>query len=395
MQEKIEPTKKLCDKDWVRTKNQNICQSKVYREISIVDLFCGCGGLTLGVLEALRHNHMTADIKLAIDMNSHALEVYRKNFKLSENIAREVDINQILPGSLGEDKQDIERDLIYSVGKVDVLVAGPPCQGNSNLNNRTRGNDPRNQLYLKVIRFIELVKPKIVIIENVATIIHDKNQVTNKSQFVLENMGYDTIQFFVKASNIGIPQTRKRHILFASIGATFSQDSLMKIFENSTEPPLSDYIDDLVDEYKERDNIFYTPSRMSSDNIRRANYLFDQDIYNLPDSERPECHRTKKHKYNAVYGRLQWDKPAPTITGGFGSMGQGRFVHPLRRRVITAHEAARIQGFPDFFDFTLVPSRNALYEMIGNAVPPKISALIIDFLIQNKVFKEDQLNVFG
>ncbi len=379
----------LCDKKWLYSKEPSNYRFEASHEVSVVDLFCGCGGLTLGVLEALRCNQIAGRIKLAIDKNPHALEIYRTNFGLADDVVREADIGRLLSGNLEESAQGCEKDLIKSLSKVDILVAGPPCQGNSNLNNWTRGNDPRNLLYLKVVRFVELVKPKVVIIENVATVIHDKSQVIDKSQFMLERLGYTVAQFFVKASNIGIPQIRKRHILLAVKDMKFSQDSLVTLFETSIEPPLSDSINDLLDEDKGKSGIFYTPSQMSEENINRVNYLFDNDLYDLPDSERPACHRTKKHKYRAVYGRLHWDKPAPTITGGFGSMGQGRFVHPLRRRVITAHEAARLQGFPDFFDFTSVPTRGALYEMIGNAVPPKISALIIDFIVQHGAFQED------
>lgn len=379
----------LCDRRWLRSKKKRNYRFESPHEVSVVDLFCGCGGLTLGVLEALRHNHIAANIKLAVDKNPHALNVYKSNFTLADDAVREADIGNLLPGGLEESVQDGEKDFIQSLNNVNVLVAGPPCQGNSNLNNWTRGNDPRNLLYLKVVRFVELVKPKVVIIENVATVIHDKDQVIDKSQFMLEMLGYTVTQFFVKASNIGIPQIRKRHILLAVKDVQFSQDSLAQLFESSIDPPLSDFIDDLLDECENKSGIFYTPSQMSVENIQRVNYLFDNNLYDLPDSERPTCHRTKKHKYRAVYGRLHWDKPAPTITGGFGSMGQGRFVHPLRKRVITAHEAARIQGFPDFFDFTSAPTRGALYEMIGNAVPPKFSALIVDFLIQHGVFKED------
>jgi len=380
--------KTLCDKKWLRSKKKRNYRFESPHQISVVDLFCGCGGLTLGVLEALRCNHIATNIKLAIDKNPHAVKIYKTNFRLADDVVREADIEHLLSGSLEESVQDCEKDFIQSLNNVDILVAGPPCQGNSNLNNWTRGNDSRNLLYLKVVRFAELVKPKVVIIENVATVIHDKSQVIDKSQFMLERLGYTVVQFFVKASNVGIPQMRKRHILLAVEDMHFSQDSLVKLFESSTEPPLSDFIDDLIDECKDKSDIFYTPSQMSAENIQRVNYLFDNSLYDLPDSERPACHRTKKHKYRAVYGRLHWDKLAPTITGGFGSMGQGRFVHPLRRRVITAHEAARIQGFPDFFDFTSVPTRGALYEMIGNAVPPKFSALIVDFLVQCGVFKE-------
>ena len=77
-----------------------------------------------------------------------------------------------------------------------------------------------------------------------------------------------------------------------------------------------------------------------------------------------------------MYGRMYWDRLAQTITSGFGSMGQGRFVHPRRRRTITAHEAARLQGFPDFFDFTSVNKITALREMIGNAVPPMFAEAV-------------------
>lgn len=394
MLERAAVREKLCGREWLRAEKLRNYQfdTSTSQEVSIVDLFCGCGGLTFGVLEALRCNRMAASIKLAIDNNPHALKVYKTNFEVSDDVVRKADIGQLLSGNLGESIQSCEKDLIQPLGKVDILVAGPPCQGNSNLNNWTRGDDPRNQLYLKVVRFVELVKPNIVIIENVATVIHDKNQVIDKSQFILENLGYTVYKLLVKASKIGIPQIRKRHIFLAVKDINFSQDSITKLFESSTEPPLSDFIDDILDECKYKEGIFYTPSQMSTENIKRVNYLFDKDLYDLPDSERPECHRNKKHKYRAVYGRLHWDKPAPTITGGFGSMGQGRFVHSLRRRVITAHEAARIQGFPDAFDFTLVPTRTALYEMIGNAVPPKISALIVDFLVQHGAFKKDRFD---
>jgi DNA (cytosine-5)-methyltransferase 1 len=74
-----------------------------------------------------------------------------------------------------------------------------------------------------------------------------------------------------------------------------------------------------------------------------------------------------------MYGRLWWDEPAQTITTGFSSMGQGRYVHPRRKRTLTPREAARLQFFPDFFDFAVVPERSAWHHMIGNAVPPKLT----------------------
>jgi DNA (cytosine-5)-methyltransferase 1 len=110
-------------------------------------------------------------------------------------------------------------------------------------------------------------------------------------------------------------------------------------------------------------------------------YLVNKGVYRLPDRMRPDCHKDGNHTYASVYGRLNWDEPAQTITGGFISPGQGRFVHPSLPRTLTPHEAARLQFFPDFFDFSNVEKRTALAEMIGNAVPMKLSyAFCVEFL---------------
>ena len=108
---------------------------------------------------------------------------------------------------------------------------------------------------------------------------------------------------------------------------------------------------------------------------KRIAYLFEHDLYDLPNSQRPFCHRAKDHSYVSVYGRMRWNLATQTITTGFGSTGQGRFVHPLRRRTLTPHEACRVQFIPDFFSFPETRRRH-LQEMIGNAVPPKLAYVI-------------------
>ncbi|MDQ3495623.1 MAG: DNA cytosine methyltransferase [Pseudomonadota bacterium] len=110
---------------------------------------------------------------------------------------------------------------------------------------------------------------------------------------------------------------------------------------------------------------------LSPENRSRIDYLFDNDAYDLPDQERPDCHKNG-HTYPSVYGRLSWDKPSQTITTGFMTPGRGRYIHPGQRRVLTPREAARIQGFPDTYDFTIdgtAPSKKALSKWIGDAVP--------------------------
>jgi DNA (cytosine-5)-methyltransferase 1 len=115
-----------------------------------------------------------------------------------------------------------------------------------------------------------------------------------------------------------------------------------------------------------------TAAVSSATNQARIDYLFDKDEYDLPHRERPVCHRDGT-TYTAVYGRMHWDRPAHTITTGFNASGQGRYIHPLRRRVITPREAARIQFFPDWYSFVPTGSRifrNQLAKCIGDAVPP-------------------------
>lgn len=123
------------------------------------------------------------------------------------------------------------------------------------------------------------------------------------------------------------------------------------------------------------------PSSMSADNRARAEYLVRTGSYELPDSERPPCHRDGGHSYKSVYGRLHWERPAQTITTGFGSMGQGRYLHPSKIRTLTPHEAARIQTFPDWFTFGDEPKRTQLATMIGNAVPPLLMVRLGSYLI--------------
>jgi len=112
--------------------------------------------------------------------------------------------------------------------------------------------------------------------------------------------------------------------------------------------PLSWAIGDLLD--RDSGGIMDTSPNLTPVNLDRINYLFDKDIHDLPDEQRPDCHKNGT-TYTAVYGRMHWDRAAQTITTGFGTPGQGRYIHPTRRRLITPHEAARIQGFPDWFDF--------------------------------------------
>jgi len=256
-------------------------------------------------------------------------------------------------------------------GETDVLVGGPPCQGHSDLNNYTRRDDPKNALYLRMARAAEILLPKVVVIENVATVHLDKNGVVQATLQALEACGYRVATKILDLRRIGVPQRRRRFLLIATTITRLDPSTVLSNLEKS----MPDHPDRTVrwaieDLRSIHGNTTYdSSSRTSEKNAKRIDLLFDRNLYDLPNRFRPKCHREKDHSYISMYGRLRWASPAQTITTGFGSMGQGRYVHPKCRRTITPHEAARLQTFPDWFRFGEAP-RGVLASVIGNAVPP-------------------------
>jgi DNA (cytosine-5)-methyltransferase 1 len=345
--------------------------------VRVVDLFSGCGGMSLGIRDACDALGLRFESAGAFDIAVDALNVYSKNFETGP--LQPVDLGGVLNPQLQAKPSAEEYSLVDSVGAVDFLVGGPPCQGHSNLNNSTRRNDPRNELYFRIARFAQLVEPKYILIENVITVTKDQNQVVPRTRDALTALGYVVTETVVDLWKIGVPQMRRRHLMFAYSNRTvLSKEcqtatsilSRYKVSPRTTRWAIGDL------ERQEPDAFMNKPTISGPTTQARIDFLFDHALFDLPDSQRPDCHRLKAHSYQSVYGRMHWDKPAPTITGGFDTMGRGRFVHPALRRTLTPREAARLQGFPDYFDFMPVSTRrNALTEMIGNAVPPKLSYL--------------------
>ena len=141
-------------------------------------------------------------------------------------------------------------------------------------------------------------------------------------------------------------------------------------------------IEDLLEH--EGETAFDTASLPTPTNRRRMEWLFERREFDLPNYMRPDCH-SNGHSYPSMYGRLRWESPAQTITSGFGSMGQGRYVHPLRPRTLTPHEAARIQFLPDFLRLNEIPTRTALARAIGNAAPPRLTITLVEALLAQRL----------
>jgi len=347
------------------------------RTIRSIDLFSSVGGLSLGVSQAALALGYKVSSQLAVDLDEDALATYRANFNPSMTVNKSVrslvDF-QVLgdSDSAALAYQPIALEEAGEVGAgVDIIMGGPPCQGHSSLNNHTRGKDVRNDLYLTLPALAIALNSRTVIIENVPRVVLDHGKVVKSSIKVLEDAGYFVTHGVLSADDFGWPQTRSRHFLIASKSAAPIEISDAPTLFGREARPLSWLLNDLESKY-DPDSIFDSVPTLSAENQKRIAWLFENDAYDLANHIRPDCHKDG-HTYPSVYGRLKSDKPSPTITTGYQSPGRGRYVHPNQPRVLTSHEAARIQGFPDNFIFDTSGEkrlqRSHLQKWIGDAVP--------------------------
>jgi DNA (cytosine-5)-methyltransferase 1 len=332
--------------------------------------------MSLGVSEAAIAKGYKPHSSFALDSDHDAAAVFAANFPRARIECGQVQ-DYFAATETAQPTREEQR-LRDSVGNLDLIVGGPPCQGNSDLNNFSRRNDARNQLYSYMARAAIILSPTHMIVENVQGIPHDKSGVLQHTIAILERAGYQTESILLNTAEFGVSQKRRRHVLVASknsLAGLTDQIARFRLPFRGAAWAFGDL------ENIARERIFDQSSRPSRDNAGRIDYLFEHDIYDLPNSERPPCHRDRAQTYNSVYGRMSWDNPAQTVTSGFYSTCMGRYVHPSQRRTLTAHEAARLQFIPDFFSFDAVKSRTSLAKIIGNAVPPKLSYVLTSALL--------------
>lgn len=362
------------DRAWLRAEKWPSCSSEK-RSIRLVDLFSGCGGMTLGVAEACRSLDLSLNPVLAVDVDDDALSVYHDNF--AATALEDTPVEDLFEGEPGDALTEKEKKIRNTYSPVDVLVAGPPCQGSSDLNNHTRRDDPKNELYFTIVRAVEVLRPKHVIVENVIGIQHDRREVFQRTKESLGTVSttndYSVDSSLLKAEDFGVAQRRHRLFLAASSEREIDLEEYCAQFRVD-DRDFAWACGDLKGRVADGGGFDRTTS-VAPKTQERIDTLFENEAYNLPDDLRPPCHEDTDYDYKAIYGRMWEDRPAPTITTGFTSMGQGRFVHPTERRMITPHEAARLQFLPDFFHFG-DRTRNTYKTLIGNAVPPKLTFVI-------------------
>ena len=356
------------------------------RPLRIADLFCGAGGLALGVGQLANELGRSVVWGLVVDSDPGAVATFAANHDVRVRDTRAVTslIDYRVRGyadrsSFAYEPELLDEDVASAANGLGLLTAGPPCQGHSSLNNRSRGRDPRNQLMLCVAAFAAAANVPRVIIENVPRVVRDAAGVVATARALLRSRGYRVTEGVLAADEMGWPQTRRRYFMvacrgvgplpiasvrraLADPGAERGERSVSWLLGQVPRGRVTAEAKDPLD----------VPTMHSDENQARINWLFDSGAYDLPDSRRPRCHQDGT-TYGAVYGRMRPGRPAPTITTGFTSPGRGRFVHPTERRAITPREASVIQGFPLGYRFVAAgggaPSRTQLAKWIGDAVP--------------------------
>lgn len=377
------------DWDYLYLRGQRIRYPRAEKNFNIIDLFSGAGGLSYGVSYGLKSIGIDSNFTHAVDLDSNALSIHRYNLHtynlINESVRLLVDYDfEYETLNKYKYKPSVLGPLESVVGNIDVLIAGPPCQGFSNLNNYTRRNDDRNLLYLAVPAIAIALDVPILIIENVREIKSDPRNIVDNARLVLQQYGYQVTEFIANGPKLGLAQTRNRHF---QIAIKTNKDNIKQTVNNVydsmcvDQPRTVDWaIKDLMNVVSQSN--YDLPAELSEENKRRIAGMVERNLQEIPQDLRPKSHRdSERMSYRSVYGRLWPDKPAGTITTGFYTPGRGRFIHPHLNRALTAHEAARIQGFPDTYEFIhadgSLPTRSTYSKTIGDAVPPIFGVMAI------------------
>lgn len=325
-------------------------------KLKAVDLFSGCGGLSLGLRRA------GFSVVGAVDADSLASSTYRMNHTALAVI--EDDIQQVDP------KVFMER-LGLGPGDLDLLAGCPPCQGFSTLRTFNGGKDivdPMNDLIFQFLRFVRVFRPKTLMVENVPGLIHDDR--LRRFSKSLSGMGYKQRVQVLDAADYGVPQRRRRMILLAakSEKPEFAAPSLKRATVRGALAGLAkpgESADDAHDyRVKRAPHVSSLISKIPKDGGSRMSLGVEAQL---------PCHQ-KCEGFWDIYGRMAWAEPSPTITGGCINPSKGRFLHPEEDRAITVREAALLQGFPKGYKLDMSRGRYPAAQMIGNAFPPEFAA---------------------
>ena len=346
-----------------------------------IDIFSGAGGLSLGAEMA------GIQVKCAIEKNESAVETFKNNHKKAYVFSSDI--------------QTISsQDVLNHAKNTFIIMGGPPCQGFSLSNTRTRNMDnPNNMLFTEFVRLVKDIQPKWFLFENVWGITNINNgEVMNHIKSCFEELGYKVVASVLKASNYGVPQNRERFFMVGNrlgIDFEFPKPSKNEIsvwdaisdlpdLENGQSLEVGEYKCDLdsatpYQRLMRRKSVAPTQNFVSRNNdlvIARYQHIPQGGNWkDIPDNLMTN-YANKERCHSGIYRRLRADKPSVVISNYRKSM----LIHPYQHRGLSVREAARIQSFPD--DFKFFGPISHIQQQIGNAVPPLLAKAVFLKIIE-------------
>ena len=373
--------------------------------LKVIDLFSGSGGFSSGFVKS------GYKIVAAIEIDKQSALTFQRNHPSTKVYI--------------DDIRNIDNNSVFYKNQADVIIGGPPCQGFSMAGARNRNgfmDDPRNYLFKHYFNIVKVVNPKIFVIENVKGLLNMSNgEILNQIIAIFqdpnnfEGKPYKVQFKIIKTSEFGVPQKRERIILFGSK----TEFNLEQKIEETIEYIKKNIDRDFFDKTTIEDAISDLPRPTKDGKVEGLKPKTDYQKYLSNFNGKTTNHVATRHSKTALerikkirinenfsnleeniksihsgsYGRMDPFGQSATITTRFDTPSGGRFIHPYEHRTITPREAARIQSFPD--DFNFFGSKTSIQKQIGNAVPPKISyfiAVLIRSIIWKKSIQKDFLN---
>lgn len=334
-------------------------------KFTYIDLFTGAGGLYRGFRDA-GMEHL-----FSVEMWEPALRTLKSNYpdiKLYEGDIRNLD--------------EVKIKELMSDKECDILIGGPPCQGFSTIGKRLE-RDPRNELVFEFIRFVDIVRPKFFIMENVKGLLSANKGIMRKLLIKeFETIGYQTISDVLCAADYEVPQNRQRVFFFGARFDVYERLSTKFKFPDKKEKKImvGNAIMDIFGKENQMPN--HIPMKHNDTVVERIKHIPEGGGIpkeGLPENvaygSRSDYANNKLKNFSHVYKRLDRKKPATTMVPGHNAFP----LHPVADRSLTVREAARIQTFPD--DVVFEGSRQEQCIQVGNAVPVRLAQILAENVI--------------
>ena len=332
------------------------------KKFSAVDLFCGAGGMSLGLQMA------GFDIELGLDFVQDCEDTHHQNFTNTPFICGDITDVQ---------GTDILDKIGLKKGELTLVSGGPPCQGFSTVNGKSRFlENPKNKLFVQFVRMIDELSPTWFIMENVTGLLSmDSGKVKEAIFKAFKDIGYSVDAKVLNAVNYGVPQNRKRAIFIGnragyknefpepSHGSSTTQ---LGFFENEMLKPVitvGEALKGITKKSKLANHILPTHAEIV---LKRMSFVPEGgNQKDIPAEYKPP------QKFLNTYGRLHRKKPSNTVHTRFDVASTGSLYHATENRALTVREGARLQSFPDTYIFS--GKKGSQYRQVGNAVPPLLA----------------------